>query len=155
MGTNYYAIRKLPNSIKGKLCELFKNDLYDEAMSLFNDNYEKIHIGKQSYGWKFLFNYNNFKYYDLNRDSIDLFLRNNDILLYNEYNEPIDIDEFWEMVNKNNDKLDNKKYYANSPNISFILFEEMIPDNLKDKYDVECYEFYSDELRFSSSTEFS
>ena len=38
MGTNYYAIRKLPNSIKGKLCELFKNDLYDEAMSLFNDN---------------------------------------------------------------------------------------------------------------------
>ena len=34
-------------------------------------------------------------------------------------------------------------------------YDKVFFDNLKDKYDVECYEFYSDELRISSSTEFS
>ena len=63
MGTNYYAIRRLPRSIKGKICELLENDSYDDAKLLFDSNYEKIHIGKQSCGWKFLFNYNNFNYY--------------------------------------------------------------------------------------------
>lgn len=155
MGTNYYAIRKLPRSIKGKINEMIENDLYDEAMSLFNENYEKIHIGKQSYGWKFLFNYNHFKFYDLNRDSIDLLLRNEDITLYNEYGEKVDIDEFWEMVDKNQDKLDNMKYYDTLENKSFILLDETIPYDLIGKYNVEGYEFYSDNLRFSSSTEFS
>ena len=31
MGTNYYAVKKLPNSIKGKICDLIENDLYEEA----------------------------------------------------------------------------------------------------------------------------
>ena len=155
MGTNYYAIRKLPRSIKGKLCELLENDLYDEAKSLFNDNYEKIHIGKNSSGWKFLFNYNNFKYYDLNKESIDKFLRKEDIILCNEYKENINIDEFWDLVESNKDKLDNKEFYKDSDNLPFILMAEHVPHELKDKYDVECYEFYSDGLRFSSTTEFS
>jgi len=155
MGTNYYAVRKLPNSIKGKICDLIENDLYDEANELFETNYEKVHIGKQSYGWKFLFNYNHFKYYDLNRKSIDKFLRNEDIILYNEYGEVINVDDFWEIVEKNKNKLDNMEYYKNNENLSFILMEEIVPYDLKGKYNVEGYEFYSDNLRFSTSTEFS
>ena len=155
MGTNYYAIRKLPKSIKGKICDLLENDLYDEAKSLFDYNYEKIHIGKQSYGWKFLFNYNNFKYYNLNKESIDKFLKNEDIQLCNEYNDKIEVNEFWDMVESNREKMDNRTYYKDSVNLPFILMAEHVPYELKDKYDVECYEFYSDGLRFSSTTEFS
>lgn len=155
MGTNYYAVRKLPNSIKGKIYDLIENNQYEEAKDLFETNYEKIHIGKQSYGWKFLFNYNNFKYYELNRKSIDDFLRNDDIMFINEYNEIINIDDFWEMVDRNKDKMDNMEYYKDKENTCFILLEETVPFDLKDKYNVEGYEFYSDNLRFSASTDFS
>lgn len=155
MGTNYYAIRRLPRSIKGKICELLENDSYDDAKLLFDNNYEKIHIGKQSCGWKFLFNYNNFNYYDLNKKSIDNFLRNEDIIFCDEYKDIVNVDEFWKMVESNQDKLDNRTYYQNSENLPFILMAESVPYELKDKYDVECYEFYSDGLRFNSSTEFS
>ena len=155
MGTNYYAVKKLPNSIKGKICDLIENDLYEEANELFNTNYEKIHIGKQSCGWKFLLNYNHFKYYDLTKESINNFLRNDEIIFFDEYGRVIDVDNFWEMVENNKNKLDNMEYYSKSESLPFMLFEESIPYDLKDKYDVEGYEFYSDGLRFSSSTNFS
>lgn len=155
MGTNYYAVKKLPNSIKGKICDLIENDLYEEANELFNTNYEKIHIGKQSCGWKFLFNYNHFKYYDLTKESINNFLRNDEIIFFDEYGKVINVDNFWEMVENNKNKLDNMEYYSKSESLPFMLFEESIPYDLKDKYDVEGYEFYSDGLRFSSSTNFS
>lgn len=155
MGTNYYAVKKLPNSIKGKICDLIENDLYEEANELFNTNYEKIHIGKQSCGWKFLFNYNHFKYYDLTKESINNFLRNDEIIFFDEYGRIINVDNFWEMVENNKNKLDNMEFYSKSESLPFILLEESIPYDLKDKYDVEGYEFYSDGLRFSSSTNFS
>ena len=155
MGTNYYAVKKLPNSIKGKICDLIENDLYEEANELFNTNYEKIHIGKQSCGWKFLFNYNHFKYYDLTKESINNFLRNDEIIFFDEYGRIINVDNFWEMVENNKNKLDNMEFYSKSESLPFMLFEESIPYDLKDKYDVEGYEFYSDGLRFSSSTNFS
>ena len=75
--------------------------------------------------------------------------------LCNEYKENINIDEFWDLVESNKDKLDNKEFYKDSDNLPFILMAEHVPHELKDKYDVECYEFYSDGLRFSSTTEFS
>lgn len=155
MGTNYYAVRKLPRSIKGKICEMIENDQYEEAENLFKSNYEKVHIGKQSYGWKFLFNYNHFKHYELNKKSIDSFLRSGDITLYNEYDEVINVDDFWEMVERNKDKLDNMEYYKDNENLCFILVEESVPIDLMHKYKVECFEFYSDGLRFSTSTDFS
>lgn len=155
MGTNYYAIRKLPRSIKGKICELLENDLYNEAKELFNTNYEEVHLGKSSCGWKFLFNYNHFKYYDLNRESITKFLNDENIIIYDEYHKEISIDDFWKMVESKKYGLDNKEYYKDNEQISFALLEERTPIDLLNKYDVEFYEFYSDGLRFSTSTEFS
>lgn len=154
MGTNFYAVKKIPNSIKGKLCELIENDSYEEAKSLFEDNYEKIHIGKSSCGWKFIFNYNHFKYYDLNRKSINDFLNRNDITLYDEYGDIISVEEFWNLVDSKEDGYDNITYYKECDCMPFIVFEELVPNDLKN-YDVEAYEFYSDGLRFSSTTEFS
>jgi hypothetical protein len=154
MGTNFYAIKQLPNSIKGKICELIETDQYDEAKKLFDDNYEKIHIGKSSFGWKFIFDYNHFKYYDLNRKSINDFLCRNDVKLYDEYGEQVSIDDFWRLVDSKKDGYDNISYYKDSDTLPFLLFEELIPDDLKE-YKVEAYEFYSDDLRFASTTDFS
>ena len=154
MGTNFYAIKQLPNSIKGKICELIETDRYDEAKKLFDDNYEKIHIGKSSFGWKFIFDYNHFKYYDLNRKSINDFLCRNDVKLYDEYGEQVSIDDFWILVDSKKDGYDNMSYYKDNDTLPFILFEELIPDDLKE-YNVEAYEFYSDDLRFASTTDFS
>lgn len=154
MGTNFYAIKQLPNSIKGKICELIETDRYDEAKKLFDDNYEKIHIGKSSFGWKFIFDYNHFKYYDLNRKSINDFLCRNDVKLYDEYGEQVSIDDFWGLVDSKKDGYDNISFYKDSDTLPFLLFEELIPDDLKE-YNVEAYEFYSDDLRFASTTDFS
>ena len=154
MGTNFYAIKQLPNSIKGKICELIETDQYDEAKKLFDDNYEKIHIGKSSFGWKFIFDYNHFKYYDLNRKSINDFLCRNDVKLYDEYGEQVSIDDFWRLVDSKKDGYDNISFYKDSDTLPFLLFEELIPDDLKE-YNVEAYEFYSDDLRFASTTDFS
>ena len=154
MGTNFYAIKQLPNSIKGKICELIETDQYDEAKKLFDDNYEKIHIGKSSFGWKFIFDYNHFKYYDLNRKSINDFLCRNDVKLYDEYGEQVSIDDFWKLVDSKKDGYDNISYYKDSDTLPFLLFEELIPEDLKE-YNVEAYEFYSDDLRFASTTDFS
>ena len=154
MGTNFYAIKQLPNSIKGKICELIETARYDEAKKLFDDNYEKIHIGKSSFGWKFIFDYNHFKYYDLNRKSINDFLCRNDVKLYDEYGEQVSIDDFWRLVDSKKDGYDNISFYKDSDTLPFLLFEELIPDDLKE-YKVEAYEFYSDDLRFASTTDFS
>ena len=45
------------------------------------------------------------------------------------------------MVENNKNKLDNMEYYSKSESLPFMLFEESIPYDLKDKYDVEGYEF--------------
>lgn len=152
MGVNYYVCRKLSNDDKKKANELLENDKYAELIDFINDKSFKIHIGKQSCGWQFLFNHNDFKYYELNRNDIYNFLLKHEIV--NEYGEIISNDDFWKMVDNNIDKLNNKQYYEKEPMLPFMILDEIIPMNLR-KYNVELYEFYSDGLRFSSSTEFS
>lgn len=151
MGTNYYACRKLNKSNKENVIRLLDEDKYEELVEYVNENSSKIHIGKQSCGWQFLFNYNHFKYYDLNRKSINEFLLKYDII--DEYGNKINIEDFWYMVDSNAKMVNNKKYYASEPMLPFMILEEIVPLDLKE-YKVELREFYSDGLRFSSSTEF-
>ena len=58
------------------------------------------------------------------------------------------------MVDLKKDGIDNKEYYSRYEEYPFYTLEETTPYDLKE-YDVECYEFYSDNLRFSSNTNFS
>ena len=155
MGTNYYAVKKVSDENKKRIIELLMDDKYDEFESLYKDEIQKVHIGKSSCGWKFLFNYNGFKYYDLNRDSINEFLTRDDVKLYDEYGSEVSVDKFWEMVDLKSNGIDNKEYYQRyHDSYPFLMLEEVQSTDLKD-YDVECYEFYSDGLRFSSIVEFS
>ena len=155
MGTNYYAIKKVSKDKKTQMIHYIVNDMYDEFDELYNNEVKRIHIGKSSCGWKFLFNYNNFKYYEPTRDSINNFLSNEDIKIVDEYGRDITLDKFWEMVDLKKNGMDNKEFYSRYPDeFPFLLMVEVIPSELS-KYNAECYEFYSDNLRFSTKSEFS
>lgn len=110
MGTNYYFIPKRDDDADVKKAhELVDRRQWEELAELVDAMSTKIHIGKSSYGWQFLFNYNNGKYYEATKASIDKFLRS-DGKLVDEYGEEKDVDDFWKMVDKKKDGLDSEKY---------------------------------------------
>lgn len=101
MSTNVYAVIK----------KIYDDQDFDQISKLAQEHNEKglikyiddlqiksknytIHIGKRSGGWRFLFNHNNWKYYDYSRESIDRFLRSC-YQLKNEYDEILTVDQFW------------------------------------------------------------
>jgi hypothetical protein len=104
MGTNIYArihpSKEVQDEFVLKITEridsnsmTFADDIYELA-SGFQDKYKKIHLGKRSSGWKFLWQAN-YDYYDTTKESIDKFLRRDDVELYNEYGEIITPEEVW------------------------------------------------------------
>lgn len=101
MGTNYYAVKKKPS--------------IDEP----------IHIGKSSYGWKFLFHeindleihtYNQWKQWLLEHI-------NSDYVLLNEYDEEVELDYFFDLVDKKQ-KEENPAEFSNSKNIDGYRFTD-------------------------------
>ena len=117
MGTNVYALRKniYTKDLYNKYKEAIENE-DDNKLDELNESFQQlreentIHIGKRSGGWKFLFNHNNWKYYDYTKQSIDSFLRSC-YKLKNEYGEEITIDEFWkEYVDDFGDGVNGEQY---------------------------------------------
>lgn len=142
MGTNYYIIRKANREDKKKFHEMIDNEQYEELQNelyLF-EKQNKIHVGKSSYGWKFLFDANNFQYYDKNEKSVWKWLKDNENDLYNEYGEKISFDEFKKMVESKQNGMDYMDY--------------QIKYNEPDPY-LSISDYYIGNLRFSSETDFS
>lgn len=84
-------------------------------------NDDMIKIGNYSHDWEFLFN-TNFNYYEMNRKSINRFLKLNKNCFYvrqqsglktinKSQPEIASIDFFWECVNESNGKTTLHKYY--------------------------------------------
>lgn len=107
MGTNYFAIIKVDDSIKKQIKDAVDSDDFEKASSLIP---KRIHIGKGSVGWKFLFNHNDWQYFGKVRnglDCIDSFLSN--CKIYDEYCDEITVKQFWDYVNsKQNLKADTE-----------------------------------------------
>lgn len=146
MGTNYYVINKISDYEKEKAIKLIKEGKISEARDIICSE-DKIHIGKSSGGWKFLFNHNNWEYFKKDIDSLKSFLSDNEIV--DEYGHPISSDEFWKMVKAKEKGLDGDKYRDQ--------WDEIHPDTPKPFYMRMGHK--SDEdffgLRFSTSTNFS
>lgn len=137
MGTNFYAYRMLSRAEKDGFKDLIEMGRLDDVVDRIEDmDHNKIHIGKNSFGWKFLFNHNHRKYYELSRESIDGFLRRDDIALFNEYDEEVSVDGFWKMVDACQHEMDDT-------------------ENTKKNRNAVIDDFYENGLRFSRSTEFS
>jgi hypothetical protein len=167
MSTNYYKIPKA-SEVRVKYLNLVEqiNDLdiwsSESIMNEFRDiekGFErwsawdefidglKIHIGKRSSGWKFLWNFQDNKYYT-NKEELLEFIRSGRIV--NEYGELQDTEEFIKMAlewGQPDGYVLDENYVAEQskqPNYrpSFI--------NMSNYYDKEV-----DGLRVSSSVEFS
>ena len=74
----------------------------------------KVHLGKRSSGWKFLWNFNNDKYYK-DKESLLEFIRSGRIV--NEYSEELNVEEFIEMSLSwgEDDGWDLETYYKENP----------------------------------------
>ena len=134
---------------------------------------KRIHLGKRSAGWKFLWNpnwwenknINRFiefgdepiiKYYDLTKESILEFLTSPLVVIHDEYGEIEPPLEFFNMaVNWCPGGYDYQSYYKNHPEERkfFRSDEEAYWNSLG--FHNDSLEFYSDGLRFSCCMEFS
>lgn len=108
MGCNYYATPKLTKELKNKIKEQIDTDQIGRARKLIP---ERVHVGKSSAGWQFLFNHNNWEYFDKSLESLEAFLMACDI--EDEYGEPISYKDFWDMVDAKKHLIDGKEYYVN------------------------------------------
>lgn len=146
------------------------SDICNKAHSL------RIHLGKQNYGWQFDWDHNNGKYYELNLESIKMFVNDKcGGIVYNEYEEPFSWDEFitdkiGSSLYLNENHCNGEMYYKD------ILERDLDPWNTifekrnaaselktppktiyinNQAYKVYCHDFQSlDGLKFSENTDF-
>lgn len=143
-----------------------------------------VHLGKRSGGWKFLWNPNVYVQrnghmegkrfvadldtpiylYPLTKKGIKAFIDREDVLIYDEYNELQDKEEFWNMAlnwgNEKDDKgWDSASYEHDYPRESrWQCKSELVNLLEREGYKFTSWtrnDFYSDGLRFSTSTDFS
>ena len=152
MGTNFYAKRIPTRERKTKLYNLIYNQMdvvkvvkmidngeFYAARNFINDfaeSFEKeverleerIHLGKRSCGWQFLWHYHEGKYYKDNLESIKAFLSNPDIIIEDEYHKTFTLDEFLNdeikgIIYKTDDLWDLPAYYNHCREIGEKIYE--------------------------------
>lgn len=132
MSTNYY-LKRIPTSEEIHNCEkcLLSRRLEDNGYTDFiigetdsveywlNVMTEKIHLGKFSDGWKFLFRTHK-EYYSDDLASVFQFigicLSSGKWMLINEYGDDVDVKEFKDMVKRTmKDGIDIEEYWKKYP----------------------------------------
>lgn len=187
MGTNYYARIIPKEEDKQKLKEAIDVNDYDTIKDMVADMYHsldeythkggEIHLGKSSCGWKFLWNSNVHEYcdgyfdetnhfipvykywkpYEPTKEGITNFVMREDIIIYDEYEEIQDKQEFLDYA-FNKEGIDCKEYYTNPKYKARTCWEdsnETLRKFISLGFNPEFGEFYSDGLRFSTSINFS
>lgn len=195
MGCNYYARVRPTKERKQELHDAIEADDYSKVMSLTGEMYGKmemsyetdgvigniVHLGKCSYGWKFLWNPNvyvrhNWHFedvngtrkcvdepdtaaylYPLNKAGIKAFIDRDDVVIYDEYNELQDKEEFWKMA-LSHEGWDAAGYHKEHPDEREWRCDTPLVNLLeREGYKFSSWtrnDFYSDGLRFSTSTDF-
>ena len=180
MGTNFYA-RIIPSEkAKHELIEAINNDNPDLVEELTQELYgsrdeysgigSRIHLGKRSAGWKFLWNPNVVKVWDdeaceyaynyvypLTMEGIANFVMREVVEVTDEYGEVQNPVEFLIMAFEwCKDGLDGKEYQTNPKYNAGTYYPDTERDNFWRElgYEPEYYDFYSDGLRFSTSVSF-
>jgi hypothetical protein len=143
MGTNYYRIPSVEEMEKRKqeliaTIEKENNFIIQSIWDIFTED-SNIHLGKRSSGWKFLWNFNDKKFYS-NKEELLNFIRTGRVV--DEYGEEMNIDEFITMALEwgQPDGLDGETYRKQHPR--------------QYHYDFEKKEEYIDGLRVSPDTNF-
>lgn len=132
MGTNFYAriipkeedIKRVHRIIDGYLT----GNALEIDDDILKDAVQKIHLGKRSSGWQFLWQANP-KYYQDNLKSIKEFLSRDDVIIYNEHEERFTLEKFLDKeigycLYNDPEYFMNGKQYAEKHNESFDDFGE-------------------------------
>ena len=176
---DFYLIRDLVD-------EMYSRAEYNWASKKISGG--EVHLGKRSGGWKFLWNPNVymirgghfegsgndkhyvpdpttlFYLYPLTKQGLHDFIFRKDVLIYNEYGELQDKEEFWNMTLSwgQEDGWDDNTYQIWEKNRDPSYKEWVSTGELINLFEKEGYkftsnarsDFYSDGLRFSTNTDF-
>lgn len=129
MGTNFYAIIPIKKRFIKDLKEFSDNtteksnvDYIKNMLNYFlnelHDN--KIHLGKRSAGWAFLWDLNEFKYYDPTLESIHNFIIENKAYIEDEYGQKYSWEDF----------INNEIGYCLHPSENPMTLDEVIKSKL-------------------------
>ena len=181
---DFHLIKQLTAELYGRLEKSYDND---ELIG------GEVHLGKRAGGWKFLWNPNVYVVrhghsekdtcnhyiwveepstplylYPLTKQGIHDFIFREDVLIYDEYGELQDKEEFWNMAllwgyEKDDEGWDGACYeaYERKTNRNYTPYPVLgeLTDLLKaEGYKFTSYtnsDFYSDGLRFAGFTDFS
>jgi hypothetical protein len=164
MGTNFFLHRKLNKNQQKEIIHYItdENDYDYEKASEILSEVKPIHIGKRSGGWKFLWDANNFKYFEPNKKSITEFLKSGTI--YDEYGSSFTYDQFIndEIKDFLEKGYDMKTYYEEPEIRKYPFYGQW---KYMTQYEQEAFtsrgiqlneyeEFYVDNLRFTINTDF-
>ena len=151
MGTNFYIKKRLSQKKKNELIRYIQTDHYDKVV---DELPKSIHIGKRSYGWKFLWDANEFKYFKPTKESLERFLKSG--LIFDEYGRQFSYEEFIENeVGKSLDQgYDAESYDKDHPNESsdFWAYREYTISHFRNHFGLKVNnsgEFYISKYRFS------
>lgn len=95
MGTNYYLRPKVSSETKNKIKELVDLDKFEEIKDILSQH-EDIHIGKQSGGWKFLWDVHYFNYFEPSKEAIIEWLKTG--IIFDEYGDKYTLEEFFDNI---------------------------------------------------------
>ena len=161
MGTNFYCKRIPTQEQLNSIAKLVVSKQIDEAIDKLNEANERIHICKCSCGWQVGFDHNNGEYYQPTRKSLEEFLSQPGMVIFDEYNNEYSYDEFWKEIDEHNanprNTWDSKKFTQEitiSDNSSYIC----LPDirKVKELFDIDTSynDFYNGGLRWIVFSDF-
>lgn len=152
MGTNFYY--KIPLKKRDKevlhgmidnLPECGFNEINEKLAELEQET--NIHLGKRSYGWQFLWDYHNGKFYKASLKSIKEFIRYNNGWIEDEYGQTFTMEEFF------NDEIGDRLYLDENHCDAYQYHKNHPEEPLH--YNIHEHEFQSEDgLRFSYDENF-
>ena len=161
MGTNFYCKRIPTQEQLNSIAKLVVSKQIDEAIDKLNEANERIHICKCSCGWQVGFDHNNGEYYQPTRKSLEEFLSQPGMVIFDEYNNEYTYDEFWKEIDEHNantrNTWDSKKFTQEitiSDNSSYICLPDI--HKVKELFDIDTSynDFYNGGLRWIVFTDF-
>ena len=161
MGTNFYCKRIPTQEQLNSIAKLVVSKQIDEAIDKLNEVNEKIHICKCSCGWQVGFDHNNGEYYQPTRKSLEEFLSQPGMVIFDEYNNEYTYDEFWKEIYEHNvnprNTYDSKKFTQEitiSDNSSYICSSDI--RKVKELFDIDTSynDFYNGGLRWIVFSDF-
>ena len=161
MGTNFYCKRIPTQEQLNSIAKLVVSKQIDEAIDKLNEANERIHICKCSCGWQVGFDHNNGEYYQPTRKSLEEFLSQPGMVIFDEYNNEYTYDEFWKEIDEHNanprNTYDSKKFTQEitiSDNSSYICSSDI--RKVKELFDIDTSynDFYNGGLRWIVFSDF-